>query len=156
MEMLSATVNALAHSPIPTLPECLSLLDTYANNAGLSHHVHQVGLVAYLMAELCRDAGHFIDPILAHRGGLLHDLDKLLCLNSNLDHGQEANRILQDKGYSHLGRIAHRHPAFTLLEPDKSPATLEEKIVYIADKLVEGDQIVGLKGKTCKLEEPIS
>lgn len=153
MDGLFRTINNLATFPIPTVPECESLLRTYANDPNLLRHVKMVALAAYMMAELCRENGHSIDPILAHRGGLLHDLDKLICLGSASEHGQVANRILQDKGFSKLGRISISHPAFTLLDPEKAPATLEERIVYIADKLVDGDQIVGLKARVANLRD---
>jgi hypothetical protein len=40
-----------------------------------------------------------------------------------------------------------------LLDPDQAPSTLEEKIVYFSDKLVNGDQIVGIKARLTNLKE---
>ncbi len=152
MAELPAIIDELAESPLPTIPECDSLLRTYSNDTNLLRHVKMVALVAYLISELCMESGYSVNLILAHRGGLLHDLDKMICLNSNVEHGQEANRILQAKGYLKLGRIALCHPAFTLLDPKKAPSTWEEKIVYYSDKLVNGDQIVGIKGRLADLQ----
>jgi putative hydrolase of the HAD superfamily len=100
MSELPGIVDDLIVSPLPTISECDSLLRTYSNNPNLLRHVTMVALVAYLVAELCVENGYSVNPILAHRGGLLHDLDKLICLKTNMEHGQETNRILQTSGYS--------------------------------------------------------
>lgn len=151
MEELPEIIQDLMDHPIPTMNECFSLLSTHTNDENILKHVSKVALAAYLIGELCRDNGHSVNPILAHRGGLLHDLDKLISLRSDLEHGQEGNRILRANGYSSLGRIAQSHPAFSLLDPQKASSTLEEKIVYLADKLIDGDKIVGLKARLVNL-----
>ena len=105
LDQLFGTINDLAAFPIPTIPECESLLRTYANDPNLIRHMKMVALVAYLMAEVCREHGHSIDPILAHRGGLLHDLDKLICLGIHIGawHGGKQDpsrqRILKAGAY---------------------------------------------------------
>jgi hypothetical protein len=153
MAELPGIVDDLIASPLPTISECDTLLRTYSNNPNLLRHVTMVALVAYLVAELCVENGYSVNPILTHRGGLLHDLDKLICLKTNMEHGQETNRILQTSGYSKLGRIALSHLTFTLLDPDQAPSTLEAKIVYFSDKLVNGDQIVGIKARLANLKD---
>jgi phosphoglycolate phosphatase-like HAD superfamily hydrolase/HD superfamily phosphodiesterase len=151
MDELIDVVRDLDESPLPTLQDCLALLNSHANDSHLLLHSRMVALAAYLMAELCRENGSSIDPILTHRGGLLHDLDKLICITTGLEHGFEGNRILQASGYPKIGRIALSHPAFTLLDPVKAPSTLEEKIVYLSDKLVDRDKIIGLDSRIANL-----
>lgn len=81
----------------------------------------------------------------------MHDLDKLDSLENCTAHGKAASQILSSLGYAQLGRIALSHPAFSLLDPATAPVTLEEKIVYLADKMVEGSEVVPVSQRLASL-----
>ncbi|MBA4420140.1 MAG: hypothetical protein C0391_03240 [Anaerolinea sp.] len=141
-DQLPSVIEHIQHHTLPELDECAELLMKHVSHPGLHKHVFTVSLVAYFLARLAQHNGLSLDPILAHRGGLLHDLDKLETVNPDNKHGAETARILNELGYAQLARIAISHSAFTILDPVTAPNTLEEQIVYLADKMCEGDKIV--------------
>jgi putative hydrolase of the HAD superfamily len=75
---------------------------------------------------------------------LLHDLDKVTSRRLERRHGDLGGSIVRDRGHPDLARIVERHSIFSILDPTTRPAAWEEKLVYYADKIVEGDRIVGM------------
>ena len=78
-----AEVQALASLPatlsgprLPDVAECLQLLAGQEVPPNVITHCRAVAAVAHDLACRLRSRGHAVDPLLAHRGGLLHDLDK--------------------------------------------------------------------------------
>jgi putative hydrolase of the HAD superfamily len=145
-----AEVHTLAELPsvledlhLPDIDECLALLAEQEVVPRVLEHSQAAAAVAFRLAAWLRELGEQVDPLLAHRGGLLHDLDKVTSRRLNQTHGQVSARILREKGYPDLANIAERHLIFTILEPASRPATWEEKLVYYVDKIVE-DKPVGL------------
>ena len=129
----------------PALPDpetchlwCLEQGATFS----LWQHALLVGALSYLMAVWLRNKGEPVDPILAHRGGLLHDLAKISTsqINTDADHGAVASSLLDDLGQPQLADIARAHTIFTLGQPG-GPRTWEEKLVYMADRLAEGERL---------------
>jgi predicted HAD superfamily phosphohydrolase YqeG len=144
-ESLLGAINGLQDNPLPSNNECFALLQLHAHDARLLRHDQVVALAAYLIARFCAENNLNINPILAHRGGLLHDLDKVATIKNYDQHGVDASKTLTDKGFPELARIALCHSIFSVLDHITFPTSWEEKIVYLADKMVEGDKIVGVK-----------
>jgi hypothetical protein len=108
-------------------------------------HSFTVAAAAYQLAIWLRQNGAVVDPVLTHRGGLLHDLAKIPPAGSGVqvaNHGEGAARLLTTYGQPELAQIARRHMLFSLHDPESAPQSWEEKLVYFADKLVEGSEIV--------------
>ncbi len=152
-DSLVDAIKMLQQSPLPSLNECFNLLNLQQHDPKLLRHAQTVSLTAYLIARICAENKLNINPILAHRGGLLHDLDKMQTKKTIKLHGVVASKILAENGYPELARIALCHPVFSVFDPDTSPTTREEKIVYLADKMVDGDKIVGVKRWLMKLHQ---
>ncbi|NLE76685.1 MAG: HDIG domain-containing protein [Chloroflexi bacterium] len=130
------------HPPLPSVHECLALLQEQGAPIGLLRHCQAVAQAAFCMATWLQAQGEAVDPLLAHRGGLLHDLDKISAQRQGRTHGHLGAEILRQQGYLALAEIAQRHLISSLLQDDDRPRTWEEKLVYYADKVVEGDQVV--------------
>ena len=131
--------------PLPDINQCISWLVEAGASANLLAHVQAVAAAAYQMAIWMRAAGRPVDPLLAHRGGLLHDLAKLTPTsqeNRDLHHGERAARMLEERKQPALAEIARRHMMDCLLDPRLAPQSAEEKLVYLADKLLEGSRVV--------------
>lgn len=127
------------------LPDELTCQTWYLQQSGVSslwQHVEAVGLAAYHLAVLLRAAGQVVDPILAHRGGLLHDIAKITAKRTHQDHGDLGAEILKGLNQPLLAEISQRHMLFYLTDPLKCPRTWEEKIVHFADKICEGPRFV--------------
>ncbi len=132
---------------LPDIAEALEILRAYGVPEGVVRHSAAVAGVAHFLGEKLREKGVKLDPLLAHRGGLLHDLDKIQSLKEGSEHGEKAAEILRDLGYPALGEIARRH----VLRPGQAPRTWEEKLVFYADKIVEEEKVVGLEGRLAAL-----
>ena len=135
---------------------CLTWLLEQNASHNILLHTQTVAAVAYQLALWLRAARHGIDPILAHRGGMLHDLAKLLSLRtgaSSVDHGRLAAQLLNACNQPELAEIARRHLLFCLTDEDRMPETWEQKVVYFADKLVEKTQLVSLEDRLRALRE---
>lgn len=131
---------ALLHAPeLPSLNTCLEWLQFNQVSSNLLIHAQLVAACAYQMALWLNRNNTAVNPILAHRGGLLHDLAKLWP-EKGMDHGLAANLWLKSKGQDQLAEIASRHMIYALLDEARRPRTWEEKLVYLADKLVEKEQ----------------
>lgn len=131
---------------LPEVRDCLTWYLQVGTPRRLLDHVEKVAQVSYLMALWLRNAGHPADPILAHRGGLLHDLAKLQADETKGEsHAERAGQMLEERGQPELARIARRHLLFSLLREEDRPITWEEKVVCFADKLVEGSQLVSFE-----------
>jgi putative nucleotidyltransferase with HDIG domain len=142
---------------VPGYTQCLGWLLSQPSSANLLSHVHAVAAAAYQLALWLRAASVPVDPILAHRGGLLHDLAKLKSLqrppDQRLGHAEFASMILKDMGEPILAEIARRHPLFCLNQPALAPRSWEEKLVYFSDKLVEGSRLAGLEDRIVSLRQ---
>lgn len=139
--------DLLARAGRPGVNECAAWTVQAGTNAALAGHVQAVAAVAYQLAVWLRGAGVEVDVLLAHRGGLLHDLAKLAPLTSEgqRDHGERGAQLLEQRGQLELAEIARRHPLHRIDDPQRRPLTWEQKLVYLADKLVEGSTVVSFE-----------
>jgi putative hydrolase of the HAD superfamily len=151
--------SALETLHLPSYMQSLQWLQSAGGSHNLLAHVHTVAALAYQMALWIRANQHQVDPILAHRGGLLHDLSKAASFQSKdhqEDHGEMAAKLLSDLHQPVLAEIARRHLLFRPLEPDRSPETIEQKLVFFMDKLVEHNRVVPLEERIHHLRQRYS
>jgi putative nucleotidyltransferase with HDIG domain len=128
---------------LPELQECYHWLAEQGAPERLVGHCQAVAAVAFHLAEQLRIQGAPVDPLLAHRGGLLHDLDKLSSRQVGMAHGEYSAQLLLERAQPDLAEIARRHLISRLADADLQPQTWEQKLVFYADKVVEGDRFVG-------------
>jgi putative hydrolase of the HAD superfamily len=147
----------LAQPALPGYPTCLTWLEDQQLPHNLLAHVHAVAAAAYQLAVWLRAAGQEVNPVLTHRAALLHDLAKLKAMDrppeQRIGHAELAARMLLDRGEPVLAECARRHALFAILQPDLAPRTWEEKLVYFADKLVEGARMAGLDDRIASLRQ---
>jgi putative hydrolase of the HAD superfamily len=140
--------NTLKHLTLPDLLTCQTWLYEQNHSHSLWQHVQMVAAIAYVLSVWLCAVGEKVDPMLAQRGGLLHDLAKLSPLTKNhphKDHGHPAAELLFMYNQPALAEIADRHLLGRLLELGSGPRTWEEKLVHYADKLAEGSGLVPLE-----------
>lgn len=146
-----------AQGSLPDIQTCQGWYQREIFSAPLWMHVQMVAVVAYQLAVWLRAAGEIVDPLLTHRGALLHDLGKLSARQSaqegeSISHGELAARRLECYGQPVLAEIARRHMLFCVLENESNPQTWEQVLVYYADKLVEGAEITGYQVRLAALQ----
>jgi putative hydrolase of the HAD superfamily len=137
---------------LPSLPDwetCTTWLMEQHATRDLFLHVQCVAAVAYQMAVWLRARGERVNPLLAHRGGLLHDLAKISANSPEMDHGTMAGQILEQQGQQELAEIARRH----IVAINCCPQTWEQKLVFLADKLVDGSMVTGTTARLEKLRQ---
>ncbi len=76
IDQLALLPAALAAQDYPGYAACLVMLQQQSLSFNILAHVHAVAAAAYQLALWLRAARQPVDPLLAHRGGLLHDLAK--------------------------------------------------------------------------------
>lgn len=137
---------ALARPRLPGWNQAQAWLAEQKAPANLQLHIQAVSAVAYQLAVWLRSAGEQVDPLLAQRGAMLHDLTKISSLHTpGINHGEATARILEDRNQPALAEIARRHILTHLLDQNLAPRTWEEKAVFLADKLMEGSRLVPLE-----------
>lgn len=141
----------LIEPELPTLKTCLEWIQSNQASGNLLIHVQMVAACAYQMALWLNQNDIPANPILAHRGGLLHDLAKLWP-QKQVDHGLAASLWLKEKGQFQLAEIASRHMLFEILHEERRPRSWEEKLVYLADKLIEKNTIVSIEERIAGLK----
>lgn len=123
---------------IPTEEQAMELWEKYRLPATKRIHVELVARVAKFFAKKIP-----VNTQLLLAAALLHDIDKAAPPKGGERHPDAAVRILREEGMDEVADIVATHPLHAILDPNISPKTWEEKLLYLADKMVKYD-IVGV------------
>ncbi|MGH2713037.1 MAG: HD domain-containing protein [Thermoleophilaceae bacterium] len=111
------------------------LFARYAYPEWLERHSVLVGRVATLLARARVEAGDCLDLATVALAGYLHDIGRSPLLRADgRDHADLSALALAAEGLGHLAEAVRRHPVYRVLDPALAPRTLEEKLVYVADR----------------------
>jgi len=123
---------------IPSLMECRVLLTKKSTVAGpLLEHCQKVAQVALRLVEELNQSGDQLNSDLVVAAGLLHDMAK-----GQLDHAKTGEKILNELGFPAVAKIVGTHKDIL---PRKEDQLSEEEVLYLADKMVRGNQLVPLQ-----------
>ena len=113
--------------------EAAAFFDRYAYPDWLRSHSLLVGRIAETLIGARRDVdGQAREVALA---GYLHDIGRSpLVVADTREHNELSALILAAEGLSGSVEPARRHAIYTVLDPATAPATLADKIVYVADR----------------------
>lgn len=123
---------------IPAEEEIKKLWDRYRLPERKRRHATVVAKVAMMLAQKIP-----VDKKLLQAAALLHDIDSAALHLSGERHPDTAVRILRDEGMEEVADLVKTHPLHAILDPAIAPKTWEEKLLYLADKMVKYD-IVGV------------
>ena len=113
--------------------EAAVLFDRYAYPGWLRTHSLLVGRIAETIAAAHRGVGSGARDIAL--AGYLHDIGRSpLVAGDAREHNELSALILAAEGLAGSVEPARRHAIYTVLEPTSAPATLADKIVYVADR----------------------
>jgi molybdenum cofactor cytidylyltransferase len=122
---------------IPNPEECESILrEVYPVAPSIYRHCVKVASVADSLGRALSGAGLNLDLAAIHSAALLHDLAK-----GQPEHETAGAGLLAEMGFGQIAGIIARHTDW----PEGARISLETQIVYLADKLVEGEEIVPLE-----------
>jgi len=113
--------------------EAEGFFDRYAYPDWLRAHSRLVGRIAETIVSARRDVrSQARDIALA---GYLHDIGRSPMLTGDMrEHNELSALILAAEGLAGSVEPARRHAIYTVLDPTTAPATLADKIVYVADR----------------------
>mgnify|MGYP001565615230 CR=1 FL=1 len=121
---------------IPTEEQAKALWDKYGLPDSKRRHVMLVAKVAKFLAQ------HFqVNEKLLVAGALLHDIDKAAKKLPGERHPDAAVRILREEGMAEVADLVKTHPLHAILDPNIVPKSWEEKLLYLADKMVKYEVI---------------
>ncbi|MBI2405040.1 HDIG domain-containing protein [Candidatus Gottesmanbacteria bacterium] len=130
---------------IPNEEEVKALWDKYQLPDKKRLHVSLVAKVALFLAKELRFTIYDlrINDKLLLAGALLHDIDKNIPKLPGEVHPDAAVRILRQEEMREVADLVKTHPLHAILDPKLAPKTWEEKLLFLADKMVK-HEIVGV------------
>ena len=109
--------------------------DRYAYPDWLRSHSRLVGAIAGLLANARAAVGDAIDVDGVTIAAFLHDIGRSpLLAGDPREHNELSALILAAEGLPACVEPARRHAIYTVLDPAAAPRTMEEKLVYVADR----------------------
>ncbi len=127
---------------IPDADAIQLLWDKYHFPPNKRTHVSVVAAVATALgARINEHANGSVDLERIRAAALLHDIDKQAEKLPDERHPDAGVRILREEGMEELAEIVRTHPLHMILDSHAGPTTLEQQIVFIADKMVKYDFI---------------
>ncbi|MCL4360496.1 HD domain-containing protein [Patescibacteria group bacterium] len=124
---------------IPSKFDIARLWDTYHLPEYKRQHVRIVAQVALFLSVRLKehDPSVVINDRLLRAAALLHDIDKEVPKLPGERHPDAGVRILADEGLDEVATLVKTHPLHTILNPTLAPKTWEEKLLFLADKMVK-------------------
>lgn len=123
---------------IPTEDEAKKLWDKYHLLEKKRLHVSLVTTVAVFLAKRVSNKTHVsVNIPLLRAAALLHDIDKVIPRLLNEQHPDTAVRILKEEGMGEVAEVVRHHVLDAILDPSMAPKTIEEKLLFLADKMVK-------------------
>ena len=120
----------------PDRPECEMILERYHTPEHVRAHCRQVCRQALKMGSRMRKAGCDVDMSLIQSAALLHDVAR-----TEPDHAVRGAGWILREGYPQVAELVLRHHDLG----DVGSHPYEATVVYLADKLVQGERVVNLE-----------
>lgn len=125
---------------IPSKKECFRLLKENGVPENIIRHVTAVHDFAMSMVDSLEKKGVPINRSLVAAACLLHDVEKL-----KPDHEIKGGEFVIKKGFPELAPLIRKHGLRLILKKEFFPQTIEEKLVFYADKRVKEDKVVTIE-----------
>jgi HD superfamily phosphodiesterase len=131
---------------IPSDDQILKLWDTYDLPSRKRIHCSFVTRLSDFIAQKMREKNPelVLNTRCIHAAAMLHDIDKNVPKHEGETHPDAGVRVLKEQGMEEITHIVLTHPLHAILDQAICPRTLEEKIVFCADKMVK-DDVIGLE-----------
>jgi CTP:molybdopterin cytidylyltransferase MocA len=134
-----------ARERLPGPEECRALLARYDTPAPVVAHAETVAVVAGCLGAALRAAGVCLDLRLLAAAALTHDI-----IRTATAHASAGAAALDAEGYPRVAAVVRRHMDLPVGEPGEPG---EAEVLYLADKLTQGAEVVSLARKEAHAEE---
>jgi predicted hydrolase (HD superfamily) len=143
---------------IPTEHQAKELWIKYSVPSDKQKHLFLVATLAKFFAEriVQNNPTTTINIPLVVAVSLLHDIDKSAGKLPGENHPDTGVRILKEEGMEEVAHLVKNHPLHCILDPETAPKSLEEKIVFLSDKMVKYEIITVDKRFDLWRNEPLS
>ncbi len=123
---------------VPTDRQIKELWDVYHVPAYKQNHSFSVARLCIWFATrlMQADPSQSIDIRLLQAAALTHDVDAMAPKNEGERHPDAAVRILREHGFDEVADLVRTHPLHAILDQKIAPKTLEQKLLYLSDKMV--------------------
>ena len=136
---------------IPSVNECLDLMEQYHMLPNIKAHSIIVARVAEIITSNLMGVGHVLSMERIIAGALLHDIGKTACLDNEDDHAAKGVEICLAHNLEPIADIVGEH--VILKNYSTGNIFTETEIVYYADKRVNHDQVVSLEERLAYILE---
>lgn len=128
---------------IPTQQQAKALWMKYHLPESKQKHVRLVARVATFFAKqlINKNRQWTINNKLLFAAALLHDIDKAAATLPGERHPDTAVRILMEEGMPEVAAVVAKHSLHSILDPTGFGRTWEEKLLFLADKMVKHEII---------------
>lgn len=130
---------------IPTKEQCLDILKQNKTPSNVIEHSMTVCNFALDLADKLEKKGIKVNKELVIAASLLHDVERVK--DSHVDAGV---KLLKQLGFPEVAEVIKKHTLYGLNENN---LTVEEKILFYADKRTKGHKIVSLNERIESLEK---
>ncbi len=122
----------------PTRRECLKILESYKVSKHIVQHSIEVARTAMVLYDDLKCNGYKLEQGQLEAAALLHDIAR-----KEKNHAERGAKIVKEElGYSKVGDIILTHND---IKADAHMPITENEILFIADKLVQGDRPISLE-----------
>ena len=136
---------------IPSVKECLDLMEQYHMLPNIKDHSIVVARVAEIITDALTGVGHKLSMDKVIAGALLHDIGKTACLDNDDDHAAKGIAICLAHDLNTIADIVGEHVILNNYSSENN--FTEKEIVYYADKRVNHDQVVSLEERLAYILE---
>ncbi|MCJ7826520.1 HD domain-containing protein [Patescibacteria group bacterium] len=122
---------------IPDEKTIKALWDTYHLPSDKRMHCEMVAKVASAVAKKLKEnnTNIIINEQLIFAAALLHDIDKNIEKLPGEHHPDAGVRVLKQEGMDEVAEVIRTHPLHMILDVKNPPKTIEQKILFISDKM---------------------
>jgi len=135
---------------VPSINECLRLMEQYAMLDNIREHSFVVARVAETILDNLhppeKNGCTLPDRDLVRAGALLHDIAKTICLDGSCRHADEGMRICTEHKFPEIAQIVKEHVILSAFHRDRYRRGQFSAIelIYYSDKRVMHDTVVSL------------
>lgn len=123
---------------IPAKEECMRILEENNVPQNVVRHSLMVAEFSLEIANKLKSRGINVNIELLHAAALLHDIAR----GKQGDHAIIGAEMLKSMGHPEVAEVARTHGLYHI--PEIAPKTVEQKILFYADKRVLEDRIVSV------------